>query len=851
MAIDREKTLVAAQKYVEKKKYDKAVIEYQKVIQEDPNDARTLLKVGDLQSKMEEYAGAVATYERVGKFYASQGFLLKAIAVYKQIREIIEKHVPQLEDKYAHVTPKLAELYHQLGLTSDALGALDDVATRLQRGGREPEAIDVFRKIVELDPVNPLPHLRLAEALSRAKDADGAVAEFAVAAGELAKLGRRDDALKVIERLLQHKPDPTQARAAAELYLARNAPNDGLQALSKLQISFQANPRDLDTLALLARAFNHIGQAAKAIEVQKEMARIARDTGKVDLFREIIDRLLKLVPNDEAVRQLATSSPVTSSAPPPQVSGHAVAMAPAASRRDVPEDEASYEDVSEGEIDDDSGDPIELSRRHEHPPSDTDVLVVESDLPQTSAPSAPVQERMAQILADAATFRRARLPTKAIATLRAGVVALPRAIELREVLRDMLIDVGHSREAVAEMVEIAGLQIEELDAEEAVRTLQDALAIEPHHARAAEMLRALGYELVEEPVPSATAEGLAPTHETKDRDLYDDLPPPAEHPRSDESAPLPSYNLDEIDDPDEPEAGRYPRYEPNASAAQPGRVTTIRYGAPPKLDRAPLGVDRAPQRRHELANEIDDPFGEAPLPSFPLEASTEAGAGVRAIPRSGAELESALEEADFFATRGLYDDARAILDEQLVRLPNHPLLIERLVELDAQEAGAQGGSGTRPSPAAGSIEDRAFDIAESLGALDGPDRSGVPPPPGEPTEQVDVEEVFAKFKEGVAKQIGADDSQSHYDLGLAYKDMGLLDDATREFHTAARDPRRACVCHSMIGMIHLERGHINEAIDALLQGLQVPDRTRDQDAALSYEVGAAYEVKKMNKQALE
>ncbi len=48
---------------------------------------------------MEAYADAVVTYERVGKFYASQGFALKAIAVYKQIREIIAKHVPQLEEQ--------------------------------------------------------------------------------------------------------------------------------------------------------------------------------------------------------------------------------------------------------------------------------------------------------------------------------------------------------------------------------------------------------------------------------------------------------------------------------------------------------------------------------------------------------------------------------------------------------------------------------------------------------------------------------------------------------------------------------------------------------------------------------
>ncbi len=842
MAIDREKTLVAAQKYVEKKKYDKAVIEYQKVIQEDPNDARTLLKIGDLQSKMEDYAGAVATYERVGRSYASQGFSLKAIAVYKQIREIISKHLPQLEDKYAHIAPKLAELYNQLGLTGDALGALDEVATRLQRAGREPEAIEVFRKIVELDPVNPLPHLRLAEALSRSKDADGAVAEFAIAAGELTKLGRRDDALKVIERLLQHRPEPTQARAAAELYLARNAPNDGLQALSKLQVSFQANPRDLDTLALLARAFNHIGQAAKAIEVQKEIARIARDTGRGDLFREVVDRLVKLVPNDEVVRQLASSPSTISSAPPSQAAAQAQVPSAAPSTSEELEDESSYEDVSEGEIDE-SGDPIELSRRHERT-SAADVLV---EPEPASEPPPAVRQRVAQVLSDAATFRRARLPTKAIATLRAGVNAIPGSTELRAALRDILLDAGHLHEAAAEMVEIAGLQIEELDAEQAVRTLQDVLAIEPHHERAAEMLRALGYELVEEPAQPTMAQEGASRNEAMDRAGHRDPSPPPQPP-PDDSAPLPSYNLEEIDD---PELAQSWAVQPHVRPAQPmGRSAEPTRFTPsasfqPSYSNLPSGT---PDRVSQIADEIDDPFGDGPLPSFPLEAPTEVAAGV--LPRSGAELESALEEADFFASRGLYEDARTILDEQLARLPNHPLLLERLEELDAQEAGSLGGSGTRPSPA-GSVEDRAFDIAESLGALDSSDRPIGAAASGEPTEQVDVEEVFAKFKEGVAKQIGADDAQSHYDLGLAYKDMGLFDDATREFHTAARDPRRACVCHSMIGMIHLERGHINEAIEALLQGLQAPDRTREQEASLSYEVGAAYEIKKMNKQALE
>ena len=52
-------------------------------------------------------------------------------------------------------------------------------------------------------------------------------------------------------------------------------------------------------------------------------------------------------------------------------------------------------------------------------------------------------------------------------------------------------------------------------------------------------------------------------------------------------------------------------------------------------------------------------------------------------------------------------------------------------------------------------------------------------------------------------------------------------------------------------MIHLERGNLNEAIDAFVRGLQAPERTKEQEAALAYEIGAAYEVKRMNKQALD
>ncbi len=85
------------------------------------------------------------------------------------------------------------------------------------------------------------------------------------------------------------------------------------------------------------------------------------------------------------------------------------------------------------------------------------------------------------------------------------------------------------------------------------------------------------------------------------------------------------------------------------------------------------------------------------------------------------ELESALEEAEFFASRGLFDDARTILEEQLARLPKHPLL--RRAPRRARRAGARRAKRLRHAPVAGcaaaSVEDRSFDIAASLDALDG------------------------------------------------------------------------------------------------------------------------------------
>jgi tetratricopeptide (TPR) repeat protein len=910
VAIDREKVQANAQKFVEKKKYDKAIAELLKIVQEDPNEARTLLKIGDLYSKLPDFPNAIATYERVGKFYAHQGFALKAIAVYKQIREMIVKHAPQLEERYAHITPILADLFQQLGLASDALAALDEHAGRLMRQQRDAEALEVLRKIVELDPTNPLPHLRLAEALSRMKEAEAAVQEFGDAASLLVKLGRRDDAIKVFERLLHLKPDVRFAHQCAELYLDRGMGQDGMLALAKLQFCFQADPKNLDTLALLARAFGAIGQANKGIEVQKEMARLAKEQGQTDLFRQLIEKLQRVAPNDEQVRALSRAStemravPSQSVAPTAQsVAAPVIREATGSALRRSP-DEPSYSQVDsqdfvdDAEIEEVTEDSI-ASRRSErmraaephtdpnnetvryvppddvvHPNADRHRLDTEADATgvergELDGPSEPrleiedeaiefdeegtadddeeIKEAVAQALADAASFRRVKLFAKALESLETGLELDPMSREVHEAMRDILVETGQYEDAAGHVVVIAGIQLEQGEVDEAVHGLYDALSLQPHMRQAEEMLESLGYEL-----PIYEGEG-EPVEAARGRAQGAPSGPPPDQTDSHLVAAAPVHAAEDLARfPTEPPLPAYPLRDESLHATMP---------PDPRATKVPLAPDSA--------RGADFGVSDAPLPSFPMAAESErdvemshartsrppapSGPVLAAEGAPTIELEEVLEEAEFFASRGLYDDARTIITEQLALHPRHVLLIERLAELDAQEEAAREASGPREQPRGAPTLDRSFDIAASLDAIENLEASGSMSGAGafaEASQQIDVEEVFAAFKEGVAKQVSEDDGQSHYDLGVAYKEMGLLDDAIREFEVAARDPKRDCVCRSMVGFIQTERGKIPEAIEAFQKGLAAGIKTSEQEMVLCFEIGACYESMNKTKDAL-
>jgi tetratricopeptide (TPR) repeat protein len=116
---------------------------------------------------------------------------------------------------------------------------------------------------------------------------------------------------------------------------------------------------------------------------------------------------------------------------------------------------------------------------------------------------------------------------------------------------------------------------------------------------------------------------------------------------------------------------------------------------------------------------------------------------------------------------------------------------------------------------------------------------------------VDLSELLSAFQAGVREQVEADDASSHYDLGMTYRQMGLLDEAVAEFRLAARDPEFSIKCTDMLGRCLLERGDFGAAIAEFERGLALPGVSPESALSFRYSLGLVLEASGRSIEALE
>jgi tetratricopeptide (TPR) repeat protein len=242
-------------------------------ISQPPTHLRQLLAAGDGHRNDGDLESAIDAYEQVADCYREAGRLNKALVVYRHVWGIVRLH--QLDHHQVRIARHLGDVAVELGDPAEALNAYDAAARRLRDEGRNRDALDLYRLMRELEPSNPLVSTRLAECYAELGELDAAIPLFAHAASRFRDYGKTDQALMVLERLLDFRMVPRFARMAAEILLARRSERDALQALRLLQPCYAADRRDLAVLELLARSFDAVGQRDKATTVRGEAARIA------------------------------------------------------------------------------------------------------------------------------------------------------------------------------------------------------------------------------------------------------------------------------------------------------------------------------------------------------------------------------------------------------------------------------------------------------------------------------------------------------------------------------------------------------------------------------------------------
>jgi tetratricopeptide (TPR) repeat protein len=181
-----------------------------------------------------------------------------------------------------------------------------------------------------------------------------------------------------------------------------------------------------------------------------------------------------------------------------------------------------------------------------------------------------------------------------------------------------------------------------------------------------------------------------------------------------------------------------------------------------------------------------------------------------------------LEEIRYYLQQGLFDDAERLAHSLMAAHPEHPQLH---AELDGIER-------ARQAAAAADVQDDAFgDLMSGLQDEDLLDATGFL------DSFADGSLVDDDLSQKLVSELDSADTESHYNLGIAYKEMGLYGEAIAEFDKAAQDPARRLDCITLTGQCHLEAGDKEAALAVFRSGLADPGLSDVGRMTLNFELG--------------
>jgi len=860
MALNKAKVLKSAEKYVIQGKISHAIAEYQKLIKEDPTDLPLVNTLGDLYVRIGNVSEAVKCFTRLAESYDNGGFVVRAIAMYKKVSKIDPGQIQSLS--------RLADLYLRQGLNSDARAHYLQVADYLIKKGELGNAITVYQRVVQIDPENPAAEGRIAEALQKLGKKQEALASYLAAGLKSRRKGSLDEAAGYLKRALDLDENDIQAQLAyAEVLSDLGKPTEALAALNRIPLH-DFKPEVLETSFSIHLKNGNTGEAEKVAnqlleldgqyfklfltladtEIAKgDLDKAALNAGKVAELSiknragtlveaqlknilqktpEHIPALLELVKFYTLSNERQYLAPLLEKAGGIYVRSGRLAEAASVYYQLVqlePNDPVHRENLRQVQEQLGlSGEDIPLPNLVPDMGALADRFLSEPTL-QTITPQETEErghrtvghgageEEVRGFIVEGDLFAGYGLYQKAIDQYQRVVDAIPHHIEAHEKIRDMYAKSGDLLKAAKECLILANVFTARGESESANRNFALAYQYDP--------------ELHQSPI----YEGVAVT-------------------------------------PDEPQAPARQAGSTARPAAAPKNPEDLLQEADFYLDLGFLSEAKVSMDQYRQTGPLNAEFQKR---ADRYESLLKSQGGQPAIPTPAAETipvdAIAVDASEEIDLSGFESTSHAPVEE--TRGSTEAMQAEGFETTSVVETAPALPKALPNTPPSESFDEMMIDLDEELveSTLEKTAAPLQPAPPSKssaapPTDSVTagaLSDVFDEFKKGMEDDGDSGDYETHYNLGIAFKEMGLMEESIGEFQKALKAvgsdvaSEEFVRCCNMLGLCFVDKGLPQVAVKWFARGLSSPGRNEETYQALRYDLGCAHEMAGNPKEALE
>jgi pilus assembly protein FimV len=836
MTYNKSKAQESALKYLQQGKLAQAIAEYQQILKHEPKDQSTLMTLGDLHVRQGDTQRATDCFERLANVFLHDGFNSKAIAIYKKIAKLAPAETSPLE--------RLAELYVQQGVLSEARTLFLQLAEIYMKANRSQQAVEALQKLLEVEPDNHRVQLKLADlyhAMGQKKEAALVCVSFA---RRLLDRGEVVEAQKLVDKALAGDPGNVQvillkAQAlsaggqtqVAISLLESHSDSTGGGEMTAVFLDLLLKSGDMPravSLAqkVLARGRQHYqhayavasalleaGKAEDALNLLEGIRDVLIESGEQEQLAKALTSAAEQLPGSLEPREwLVDLYRKTSDSFRLADAVKQLAEAYSAAGR-FKEAEALYQELLERNPENE-----ELLKRLNQARTQTgrEPVSVSSALEEEAPaeePAAPVvlpeptldedtQRYVTQALTDVDLFSSYGLAQKAVQLLETVLQRVPHHTPTLERLLDLCVGAGNEQR----IAEIAA-RLEKIYTERGDTANADRFG---EFRRRFQRAAGIPAEAVTDAQPVAT-----------------DAPAPAEFAVSPVELPAVEEPMAEM-----------PSIEPQA----PPVPTAI---APPVIAQPSVEAAPVPEASAETDFEIDLTEDWASLAEEIEKAGTTPGeTPASTLPAEAEPAEtpagniSSLEEAFDFELELVPSTAGVEEKEEQSAMSQDQFLSELAAEVEELER--------LPEEAAAPASSAAAPAAPKAPAASN----------GDNVDQ--LHDVFQDFRTEL-EEIGEEDEdlETHYNLGIAYREMGLLDEAIGEFQKVAKSVqngrpfRYAMQCSTLLGLTFMAKNEPKIAAVWYQRALETPGLDQESILALRYDLGVAQELAGESAAALE